>query len=87
LNVTPPVQDAHDLYSIRNRTVESKVFADDNTSNIGSNIFPRDAETRLGRNEFPPFLYPIKQSVRGGCIFPGDTGPDFDKVFFGLRTS
>jgi hypothetical protein len=87
LDVTPPMQDAHDLYSIRNRTVESKIFANSDTSNIGSNIFPRDADARLGRNEFPPFLYPIKQPVRGGRIFPGDTGPDFDKVLFGPRTS
>jgi hypothetical protein len=57
LNVTPPMQDAHNLDPIGNRTVEDKIFTDYDTSDACSDILPHNAYARLGRNEFPPFLY------------------------------
>jgi hypothetical protein len=86
LNLTPPMQDAYNLNPIRNGAV-GKIFADHDTSDACSNIFPRNTYARLGRNEFPPFLHSIKQPIRSGWIFHRNIGPDFDKVFFGLRTA
>lgn len=86
LNVTAPMQDAHNLDPIRNRAVKGKIFADHNTSDACSDILPRNAYARLGCDEFPPFLYPVEQPVCGGWIVRRYAGPDFDKVFFGLRT-
>ncbi len=68
LNVTPPMQDAHNLDPISNRTVEGKIFTDYDTSDACSDILPHNAYARLGRNEFPPFLYPIKQPVGSSGI-------------------
>jgi hypothetical protein len=79
------MQDAHNLDPIGSWSVEGKVFTDHDTSDSYSNILPRNAYARLGRNEFPPFLYPIKQPVCGGWIFRRNTRPYFNKIFFGPR--
>lgn len=79
------MQDADNLNSTCNRSVEGKIFTDHDTSDICSNILPRNTYARLGRDEFPSFFYSIKQPVRRWWIFHRDTEPDFDKAFFGLR--